>query len=207
MPAKSNNVHSADDCQSYLITTNRELSKQKDEHIKEISELEHKCGELEDEISKEEQKRVYMKGLMHNLYAFKTDSFTMVEYYDKSLKELYHYSEDMNFNIYSRMNPKSAIAWEFLTKFIHMVYLIPFVLNYFKLITMYEAVLINVHQFIPFACMYFYVRYYEKHIKITPYKEIKKSYIRNFNKINEIRDKIKELEDSCRSLDDYIDDI
>ena len=55
--------------------------------------------------------------------------------------------------------------------------------------------------------MYFYVRYYEKHIKITPYKEIKKSYIRNFNKINEIRDKIKELEDSCRSLDDYIDDI
>ena len=62
------------DYENYVIQSNIELRDENKRVSEENNEITVRCDELEDEISKEEQRKTYMKGLMHNLYFMKCES-------------------------------------------------------------------------------------------------------------------------------------
>ena len=63
--------------ENYIIQTNKKLQKENENYKDELNKLQSQCDELEEDVSKEEQRRTYMKGLMHNLYDMKQKSFKM----------------------------------------------------------------------------------------------------------------------------------
>ena len=203
----NDNNNKQDVYQNYIISNNVQLQEQNEKIKDELKELTAQCDELEEDISKEEQRRVYMKGLMHNLYDMKKKSVDINSCYRDSMIDYYNYAEDMNRNVYTRVTPGMIIALDFVEKYIHMVFFIPMFAYYMQYLTMFESIVIMGYQFIPFPIVYAYVKYSTRNINIKNYPDIRGSYIRNRNKIKEIQDKVDEIEASCRCLDDYIDEV
>jgi hypothetical protein len=193
------------DYENYVIQSNIELRDENKRVSEENNEITVRCDELEDEISKEEQRKTYMKGLMHNLYFMKCESTKVSKLYETSLSDYYKYSEHMN-NTYSHITPNMLSAIQSIN-YVHIVFLFPIIACYFEYITMLETSRIIVFQFIPFPLLYIYVKYVAKKTEIYIYYKIKKKYHENKKTIREMSEKIREVEDSCRSLDDYIDEV
>jgi len=190
---KDNNTN----CQDYIITTNKRLQKEVIEMKTELNELNNTNNDLEEEVSKEEQRRTYMKGLMHNLYDMKQKSYSMFEIYDNLLNEYKIYIDVQNKNkyIYSDISNEQFVIMLF-----YIIPLISFVLN---IIDVMQCISILSHQFISIPIL----------IYITNNrKELKYSYIMKIHKdvkkeLKVIKKDIDEIESSCRCLDDYIDEL
>ena len=90
---------------------------------------------------------------------------------------------------------------------VHIIFLFPMIACYFEYISLLETTRIVVFQFIPFPLLYIYVKYVAKKTEIYSYYKIKQKYQDSIRKISEMSEKIREVEDSCRSLDDYIDEV
>jgi len=193
------------DYENYVIQSNIELRDENKRVSEENNEITVRCDELEDEISKEEQRKTYMKGLMHNLYFMKCESSKVSKLYETSLSDYYKYSEYMN-NTYSHITPNMLSAIQSIN-YVHIVFLFPIIACYFEYITLLETSRIIVFQFIPFPLLYIYVKYVAKKTEIYSYYKIKKKYHENKKTIRDVSEKIREVEDSCRSLDDYIDEV
>ena len=193
------------DYENYVIQSNIKLQKENKQLCEEIKETTFRCDELEDEISKEEQRKTYMKGLMHNLYFMKCESTKVSKLYESSLSDYYKYAEHMN-DTYSHITPNMLSAIQSIN-YVHIVFLFPIISYYFEYITLLETSRIIVFQFIPFPLLYIYVKYVAKKTEIYGYYKIKKKYHENKKTIREMNEKIQEVEDSCRSLDDYIDEV
>ena len=193
------------DYENYVIQSNIKLQKENKQLCEEIKDTTFRCDELEDEISKEEQRKTYMKGLMHNLYFMKCESTKVSKLYESSLSDYYKYAEHMN-NTYSHITPNMLSAIQSIN-YVHIVFLFPIISCYFEYITLLETSRIIVFQFIPFPLLYIYVKYVAKKTEIYSYYKIKKKYHENKKTIREMNEKIQEVEDSCRSLDDYIDEV
>ena len=184
-------------CQDYIISTNKRLQKEAIEMKSEISELNNTNSELEEDISKEEQRRTYMKGLMHNLYDMKQKSFSMFEIYDNLLNEYKIYIDVQNKNKYIYSDIK-------IEQFVLMiVYIIPIISYILNIIDMMQCISILSHQFISVPILIYIINNRD---------EIKYSYIVNMEvnikkELNVIKKDIDEIERSCRCLDDYIDEL
>ena len=193
------------DYENYVIQSNIELRDENKRINDENKEITVRCDELEEEISKEEQRRTYMKGLMHNLYFMKCESSKVSKLYESSLTDYYQYAEYMN-DTYSHITPNMLSAIQSLN-YIHIVFLFPIIAFYFEYITLLETSRIIMFQFIPFPLLYIYVKYVAKKTEIQNYYKINQKYHDIIRKISEMSEKIREVEDSCRSLDDYIDEV
>ena len=193
------------DYENYVIQSNIKLQKENKQLCEEIKDTTFRCDELEDEISKEEQRKTYMKGLMHNLYFMKCESSKVSKLYESSLLDYYKYAEHMN-TVYSHITPNMLSAIQSIN-YVHIIFLFPMIAFYFECITLLETSRIIVFQFIPFPLLYIYVKYVAKKTEIYGYYKIKKKYNENKKTIREMNEKIQEVEDSCRSLDDYIDEV
>ena len=193
------------DYENYVIQSNIELRDENKRINDENKEITVRCDELEEEISKEEQRRTYMKGLMHNLYFMKCESSKVSKLYESSLSDYYKYAEHMN-NTYSHITPNMLSAIQSIN-YIHIIFLFPIIAFYFEYITLLETSRIIMFQFIPFPLLYIYVKYVAKKTEIQNYYKINQKYHDIIRKISEMSEKIREVEDSCRSLDDYIDEV
>lgn len=193
------------DYENYVIQSNIELRDENKKLSEENNEITVRCDELEEEISKEEQRRTYMKGLMHNLYFMKCESTKVSKLYESSLSDYYKYAEHMN-TVYSHITPNMLSAIQSLN-YVHIIFLFPMIACYFEYITLLETSRIVLFQFIPFPLLYIYVKYVAKKTEIYSYYKIKKKYNENKKTIRDMSEKIREVEDSCRSLDDYIDEV
>ena len=109
-------------------------------------------------------------------------------------------------NTYSHITPNMLSAIQSIN-YVHIIFLFPMIAFYFEYITMLETSRIIVFQFIPFPLLYIYVKYVAKKTEIYSYYKIKKKYHENKKTIRDMSEKIQEVEDSCRSLDDYIDEV
>ena len=83
------------DYENYVIQSNIKLLEDNKQLSEEIKDTTFRCDELEEEISKEEQRRTYMKGLMHNLYFMKCESSKVSKLYESSLSDYYKYAESI----------------------------------------------------------------------------------------------------------------
>ena len=182
---------------SYIISTNKRLQIEANEMKSEISELNNTNSELEEDISKEEQRRTYMKGLMHNLYDMKQKSYSMFEIYDNLLNEYKIYIDVQNKNKYIYSNISNE---QFLIILFYIIPIISYILN---IIDMMQCISILSHQFISVPILIYIINNRD---------EIKYSYIVNMEvnikkELNVIKKDIDEIERSCRCLDDYIDEL
>lgn len=193
------------DYENYVIQSNIKLQKENKQLCEELKDTTVRFDELEDENSKEEQRKTYMKGLMHNLYFMKCESTKVSKLYESSLSDYYKYAEHMNI-VYSHITPNMLSAIQSIN-YVHIVFLFPIIAFYFEYITLLETSRIIVFQFIPFPLLYIYVKYVAKKTEIYGYYKIKKKYHENKKTIREMIEKIREVEDSCRSLDNYIDEV
>ena len=65
--------------ENYVLNMNKKLHKENDSLINHLKILENEKENLEEDIEKEEKSKIYMKGLMHNLYDMKQKSFKIVD--------------------------------------------------------------------------------------------------------------------------------
>ena len=82
--------------ENYIIISNKELKSENDELKSNVKEKEFKITELEEELSKEENSKRYMKGLMHNLYDMKKKNDQISEKYEFVTNKLYNYNLTFN---------------------------------------------------------------------------------------------------------------
>lgn len=203
----TNDTTKQDIYENYIIRSNVQLQEENSKLKDELKELQTQCDELEEDISRKEQRTVNEKGLMHNLYDIKQKSVKISKYYKETMSEYNDYAKIMNKNVYSRVTPEMILAIEFIQKYINFLFIIPLWLYYMKFMTFDMCVHVVFFQSIPFPITYLYVKYKSKNIEIRNYSDIHTSYIRNMNKINEIRDEMEEIERGCCSLDEIIDNM
>ena len=182
---------------SYIISTNMRLQKEVNEMKSEINELNNTNNDLEEDISKEEQRRTYMKGLMHNLYDMKQKSYSMFEIYDNLLNEYKIYTDKQNKNKYVYSNISIGM---FAIILFHIIPLISYILH---IIDLSQFILIISHQIIP-APILIYIINDRNEIE---HPKIERRYKDDTNKLKEDKKEIDEIDRSCRCLDDYIDDL
>ena len=106
--------------ENYIIKTNKELHKTNKELENKIIEIENEKVNLEDELGTEESKRIYMKGLMHNLNEIKKKSVKYSrknEVIDSQYKEFFEDYKDILFKLSKYLSSDS-------TSFIISVYLL-----------------------------------------------------------------------------------
>ena len=205
--ANSNDTSKQDIYENYVIRSNVQLQEENAKLKEKVNELQTQCDELEEDISRKEQRTVNEKGLMHNLYDIKQNSVKISNYYKSSLSDYYSYADFMYNNVYCRVTPRMITAFDFFKKYTQCMLILPILSYYIGYISMFESLLVICYQFIPFPFMYLYVKFYTKDIKANNYTNIQSSYIRNMNKIKELQDEVNETERGCCSLDNIIDDM
>ena len=184
-------------CQDYIISTNKRLQNEVNEMKSEINELNNTNNDLEEEISKEEQRRTYMKGLMHNLYDMKQKSYLMIGIYDNLLNEYTIYTDKQNKNKYIYSNISIEI---FAIILFHIIPLLSYILH---IINFSQFILIMSHQIIPVPILIYIINNRNE----IEYPMIEKIYKDSKNELKESKKEIDEIDSSCRCLDDYIDDL
>ena len=182
---------------SYIISTNMRLQNEINEMKSEINELNNTNNDLEEEISKEEQRRTYMKGLMHNLYDMKQKSYLMIGIYDNLLNEYTIYTDKQNKNKYIYSNISIEI---FAIILFHIIPLLSYILH---IINFSQFILIMSHQIIPVPILIYIINNRNE----IEYPMIEKIYKDSKNELKESKKEIDEIDSSCRCLDDYIDDL
>jgi len=200
--------------ENYIIQTNKRLQNENESQKDELKELQSQCDELEEDVSKEEQRRTYMKGLLHNLYDMKKKSFIMTDEYSKVVQNYYKYNEEMYQDLYSKITPEIYTAIMILPHYSIFLLFVPPIVSYFtNLITLYQYCMITGYQLFPFIIVVCIIDEYKNKNKMdyidytNQYNSIRETYKYSKEKIDTIKKDVTEIEDSCKCLDNYIDEI
>lgn len=193
--------------EDYIIQTNNEMKNEIDELKRNILELENINKDLEDEVEKEESKRRFMRGLMHNLNEIKNKSIICDCKYEEINNEIFDYFENyksifLNLDKYLNVNNLHIIISCYL--------LIPFLLT----ITTYycessNLLCLNV---IYLLCMFLSLCYLSDLIynetfivQFKKYNVFESKCKRFFSEIKKSKEEIKEIEKAIKNIDDIID--
>ena len=200
---KNNNQY-----ENYIIKTNKELHKTNKELENKIIEIENEKVTLEEELGNEEAKRIYMKGLMHNLNEIKKKSVKYSrknEVIDSQYKEFFEDYKDILFKLSKYLSSDS-------TSFIISVYLIipicliflNYVFNSFSLTIFIMFYLLVIFFVFAYYCELVFNK--EKINQFEKYKqfeiETKKTNLENKNLMKEI----EKIEKAIKDIDLIIDE-
>lgn len=186
---------------------NQKLKQENDSLREEVSELTSINDDLEEDLSKEEKSKTYMKGLMHNLYDMKNKSFEMNELHKKIYdKHNYLVKEQIKSPLKIYFIPKTSLYLN-----INEYYIFAFLIS--PIIALMSSV-INYHMFLtlvflsiyPGTILYFYIKEDIRKNK-EKYTDFMKWYNDVLDDIIKISKEIEETESSCRCLDSYIDEL
>lgn len=202
MMDKTNNSY-----EKYIIKNNEQFQKKNNELNICILKLENTIQEKEDELEKEEEKRIYMKGLMHNLYEIKTKSIQSINTYDEIYPEFFEYFENYKsifFNLDKYFNSKNVC-------FIFTLYLIiPNILScmvYYisNKYYLYFSVLYQICLFLSMSIIIKSVYNLKFMNQFQKYKLFETKYKNNMVDIRKLKKGIKELEASVTDIHIIID--
>ena len=195
--------------ENYIIISNKELKSENDELKNHLKDYEHKVSELEDELSREEISKRYMKGLMHNLYDMKKKNDQVSEKYDFLNKKFYNYTKNFN-KSFSNIPLSILHSVNYFHNYI-LFYIIsgPVISYLINIINFSSLIVIVLYQLLPLASLYVYFKYNSKNYLNNDYNfdNIDKVYFDSLSIIMENKKEINKIEDACRCLDEYIDNI
>ena len=100
--SKKQNVY-----ENYIVINNQQLKAENDSLKTEVHELNTRVDELDEEVSKEEKRRTYMKGLMHNLVDMKKKTFKMNDKHSEISKSFYDYNTKMHKQVFSKISSQT----------------------------------------------------------------------------------------------------
>lgn len=200
--SKTDNVY-----ENYIIQMNENLQEVNDSLRKEVLELTSSNNDLEEDLSKEENSKTYMKGLMHNLYDMKNKSFKMNDLhkkiYDKH-NELVKEKIKSPLKIY--LIPKTSIYMN-INEYYIFAFLISPIIVFMTSIINYRMFFVLVFLSIyPGTILYFYIKQ-DIHKNNEKYTEFMNWYNNILDDITKITKEIEETENSCKCLDTYIDEL
>ena len=193
--------------ENYIITANQEFKKENDELKEELRELKVISDELEEDLSKEEKSKTYMKGLMHNLYDMKKKSFQINDLHKTLFNEHNQLIKD-NFTKKVKINfiPMTYLYLNIREYYILSFILVPFAMLMTGFITYQEFSILVFISIYPGTTLYHYI-INEHNAMIDCYNDMNTSYKTMLKKINGIKAEIDEIDNSCRCLDTYIDEL
>lgn len=202
--SKTDNVY-----ENYIIQMNQKLKQENDSLREELAELTSNNTDLEEDLSKEETSKTYMKGLMHNLYDMKNKSFEMNDLHKKIYDKI---NTLMKTNIENELKI-CIIPRTFIYLNLREYYILSFVLSpLLAFITIFYEYDIFVIIFLFFLTIYpGTILYFEVKKDILNKKEQYDEFITwcktNNENILKITKEIEETENSCKCLDTYIDEL
>ena len=200
---KNNNQY-----ENYIIKTNKELHKTNKELENKIIEIENEKVNLEEELGNEEAKRIYMKGLMHNLNEIKKKSVKYSrknEVIDSKYKEFFEDYKDILFKLsqYLSSDSTSFIISMYLIVPISLIFL-NYVFNSFTLTIFIMFYILVIFFAFAYHCELVFNK--EKINQFEKYKqfeiETKKINLENKNLMKEI----EEIEKAIKDIDLIIDE-
>lgn len=189
--------------ENYVLCMNQKLHKENETLINDLKILENEKQNLEEEIEKEEKSKTYMKGLMHNLYDMKQKSFRIVEI----RKQIHNKWEKFFKNDF--LDQLKNYELNSIYNYIHIIISIIF-------LTFYIFFWMNNNNYLFFTFITINLSYIFKILQLFKLKHEK--IINKYNNlvnitnsyekdINELKKDIDKTENSCRCLDNYIDEI
>ena len=191
--------------ENYVLCMNQKLHKENETLMNDLKNIQYENEKLEEEIEKEEKSKTYMKGLMHNLYDMKQKSSKIVGLrkdisikWDKFLKNDF-------FNQLKQYELNSITSYYVIYFAISVIFLMLYCFFWMNnnMCLFFTFIIINLSYI--FKTLEFCK---EKHAKIiNKYNDlvnITKSYEKE---IDELKKDIDKTENSCRCLDNYIDEI
>lgn len=209
--SSDNKSHSNDSdiFENYIIINNKELKSENDELKGNVKEKEFKINELEEELSKEETSKRYMKGLMHNLYDMKKKNDQISDKYEDIAKIIYNFNKKMNKDFSNLSKPVLNTIIYFHNYLLFFIISGPIISYMINLINFSSLVVIILYQLLPFISLYMYFKYNSKKYLNEAYNfnNIEKLYLDTLSTIMEIKQEVNKTEDGCRCLDEYIDNI
>ena len=193
--------------ENYIINTNQELKREIDELKDELNELKVTSDELEEDLAKEEKSKTYMKGLMHNLYDMKNKAFqindlrkTMFIEHNQLIKD------DLKKKVKINLIPMTSLYLNIREYYILSFILVPLATLMADFINYQEFSILFFISICPGTALYQYIKN-EHNDMILYYNDMNTSYNKMLKKINGIKAEIDEIDNSCRCLDTYIDEI
>ena len=195
--------------ENYIIINNKELKSENDELKSDLKDYKNKVYELEEELSREETSKRYMKGLMHNLYDMKKKSGVVSEKYEDIAKKIYNFNKKFNKDFSNLSKPVLNTIIYFHNYLLFFIISGPIISYIINLINFSSLVVIILYQILPFISLYMYFKYNSKIYLNEAYNfnNIETEYLHNLAIILEIKKEINKTDDGCRCLDEYIDNI
>jgi hypothetical protein len=193
--------------ENYIIITNHELKKESDELKNEMRELKVTFDELEEDLSKEEKSKTYMKGLMHNLYDMQKKAKqindlreTMFIEHNQLIKDYLKKKNKIN------LIPTTSLYLNIREYYILSFILVPLLIFMTDFINYQEFAILCFISIFPGTTLYLYIKH-EHTTMFHEYNNMNTSYNTKLTKINRIEAEIDEIDNSCRCLDTYIDEL
>lgn len=204
---ESEKKESNDIYENYIIKMNQNLKDENDTLKEEIKELTSTNNDLEEDLSKEEKSKTYMKGLMHNLYDMKNKSIEMNSL-NKKINQKYDdfMKSEINKPLKIYFIPNTSLYLNINEYFIFSFLIAP-ILSLFSSIIDYNVFLMLIFLSIyPGTILFLFIKndVNNNNIKLNELVEWKKNII---NDLNKIQNEINETDNSCRCLDTYIDEL
>ena len=204
---ESEKKESNDIYENYIIQMNQNLKDENDKLKEEIKELTSTNNDLEEDLSKEEKSKTYMKGLMHNLYDMKNKSIEMNSL-NKKINQKYDdfMKSEINKPLKIYFVPNTSLYLNINEYFIFSFLIAP-ILSLFSSIIDYNVFLMLIFLSIyPGTILFLFIKndVNNNNIKLNELIEWKKNIIKDLNKI---QNEINETDNSCRCLDTYIDEL
>ena len=200
--SKTDNVY-----ENYIIQMNQKLKEENDSLREEVAELTSNNTDLEEDLSKEEKSKTYMKGLMHNLYDMKNKSFEMNDLHKKIYdKHNLLVKEKIKSPLKIYLIPKTSIYLN-INEYYIFAFLISPIIVFMTSIINYRMFFILVFLSIyPGTILYFYIKedIRKNNEKYTEFMDWYNSILDDITKITK---EIEETENSCKCLDTYIDEL
>ena len=191
--------------ENYVLCMNQNLHKENETLINDFKNLENEKEILEEEIEKEEKSKTYMKGLMHNLYDMKQKSFKIVEIRKQIHNKWEKFFKNDFLEQMKDYELKSITSYYYIHFIISIIFLSLYILFWMNNNNCLFFTFITIH-------LSYIFKTFEK-CKLK-YKNIMNKYndlintIKSYEKeIDELKKDIDKTDDSCRCLDNYIDEI
>ena len=200
--SKTDNIY-----ENYIIQMNQKLKEENDSLREEVAELTSNNTDLEEDLSKEEKSKTYMKGLMHNLYDMKNKSFEMNDLHKKIYdKHNLLVKEKIKSPLKIYLIPKTSIYLN-INEYYIFAFLISPIIVFMTSIINYRMFFILIFLSIyPGTILYFYIKedIRKNNEKYTEFMDWYNSILDDITKITK---EIEETENSCKCLDTYIDEL
>ena len=196
--------------ENYVIEMNKKLQLEILSNVKEINDLNIRINELEEDVSKEEQRRTYMKGLMHNLLDIKKKTAEINKKHTNITDTFYQYNLKLDKTVFSTTDPETlSLIVYYKMYFIFICGFTPIVSYFINIISLPMLLIVLAYQIIPVTILYSLLYTDPKYLAFNgkEFKYIDKTYRSEMTLIKELKKDVNNTEDACKCLDNYIDEI